>query len=206
MSAREVRHLRERDARLVPWKNGRGITRELALGPDGSSFERADFDWRISVARIEEAGPFSPFPGFERILVITEGEGVVLEHGKLAPRARLRRLDPYRFSGDWPTHCELPRGPVADFNVLARRGKFSAEVLAVPLGPRQLREAVGATQTLVHVLGGPLIARVSGEEEPFELQAGESLWLGALTPHDEIDLVGRNERSTVVVARLKSLH
>ncbi|MEO6711501.1 MAG: HutD family protein [Planctomycetota bacterium] len=205
MSARQVRHLREQDARRVPWKNGRGITKELALWPDGSSFERADFDWRISVARIEEAGPFSEFSGFDRILVITEGEGVILEHGTAAPRSRLRRLEPYRFSGDWPTRCELPRGPVADFNVLARRGEFSAEVLALPLGLRQLRETIEASDVLVHASGGALRARVSGEEACFELQAGDSLVLQNLGPNDEIDLTGTDAKSSAIVTRLKHL-
>src|SRR5687767_10413887 len=39
----EVVHLHPADARLVPWKNGRGVTRELALWPEGASLERGDF-------------------------------------------------------------------------------------------------------------------------------------------------------------------
>ncbi|HUR28577.1 MAG TPA: HutD family protein, partial [Planctomycetota bacterium] len=148
------------DCRRVPWKNGRGVTSEIALGPEGASFERGDFDWRVSTARIEEAGPFSEFAGFDRILVITAGDGVLLEHGPAAPRARLRRLEPYRFSGDWPTQCEPVRGPVADFNVLTRRGRVTGDVMALQLGARRLRELIGANDALLHVLDGELVARV----------------------------------------------
>src|SRR5262245_5272313 len=119
-STLEVVHLTPADARSVPWKNGRGATRELALWPAGASFERAEFDWRISTAPVDEPGPFSAFPGLARILVVTEGAGFVLVHGGDAPRARVRRLEPYRFDGAWPTTAELPHGPVTDFNVLFR--------------------------------------------------------------------------------------
>src|SRR5258708_2763617 len=60
----QIRQLTPADARRVPWKNGRGVTDELALWPPGASFERGDFDWRIACAGVDAAGPFSAFPGF----------------------------------------------------------------------------------------------------------------------------------------------
>ena len=71
---REVLHLSRDDARRVPWKNGRGATEELALWPRDSRFEQDDFEWRISKAVVDESGPFSMFPGFERILVVLRGD------------------------------------------------------------------------------------------------------------------------------------
>lgn len=137
---REVVHLRERDSRRVAWKNGRGVTDELALWPADASFERGDFDWRVARAAIDAAGPFSSFPGFERVLVATAGDGLVLEHGNAAARARVRRLEPYRFSGDWETAAALTSGRVEDLNVLARRGRCAVEVEALRLGRRRVRE------------------------------------------------------------------
>jgi environmental stress-induced protein Ves len=201
MSRREVRYFCASEARLVPWRNGRGTTRELAIGPAGASFERGDFDWRISTATLAESGPFSDFAGFERVLVITSGDGLIVEHGSAAPRARLRRMEPYRFSGDWPTRGELVAGPVADFNVLARRGQFVAEALAVELGARTLREALGEDLVFVHVLARA-VARVSGEEEPFELAAGDSLAVTGATRHDEVEIAGKHDACGVIVVRL----
>lgn len=201
---REVRMLRAAAARRVPWKNGQGFTEEFALGPAEASFERGDFDWRISKARVTESGPFSHFPGFERVLVLTEGPGLLLEHGSDAPRARLRRLEPYRFSGDWPTRGELVQGPVADFNVLARRGRFAAEVLAVPLGARRLREQVAASLVLVHALDARLSVRLSGEEQAFELEAGDSLLAEGLGAEDELDLTGTMPECGLIVVRLRA--
>lgn len=205
---RRVRLLRAGDARSVPWKNGRGVTRELALGPEGASFERGDFDWRISAASVAENGPFSAFPGFERVLVITSGEGLVLEHGDAAPRARLRRMQPYRFSGDWPTRAELvgapgpvPDSTVRDFNVLARRGRLDAQALAVELGARTLRENLGDELVFVHVLARAT-ARVSGEDDPFELAEADSLLITGTSRHDEIEISGRHDACGVILVRL----
>lgn len=199
---RETLHLSPADARRTPWKNGRGETLELALYPPEASFERGDFLWRISRARIEEDGPFSSFVGFDRILIVVEGEGLVLAHGGSAPRARLRPLEPYRFSGDWPTAGELVRGPVADFNVVTRRGAVSAEVQALPLARRRAREPLSTEHAFVHVLAGALFARVTGEEEPFDLVAGDSLWVRDPRPGDELDLTGRGEGTSALLVRL----
>jgi len=187
----EVHRFTPADSRLVPWRNGRGTTRELALWPARARFELLDFDWRISCAPVEEPGPFSSVPGLERILVVTTGAGFVLTHGDAAPRARLRRLEPYRFSGDWPTVAELPYGPIEDFNVLFRPERVRASVEPLALGARRVRETLGSGQVFLHVLQGVLGARVTGEEEGFTLEAGCSLWLRGLAGGEELELVGR---------------
>jgi environmental stress-induced protein Ves len=197
----EVRQLKAAASRRATWKNGRGATEELALWPDEASFERGDFDWRISKAQVDEAGAFSSFPGFERLLLVVSGVGLVLEHGELAPRAHLRAMQPLRFSGDWPTRCELPHGPIQDFNVLTRKGVCSAELLAVHLGARRLREAHESRQAFVHALGGALSVRVSGEEQTFELEAGDSLLVNHGGASDEFDLLGRHDDSKLVLVR-----
>jgi environmental stress-induced protein Ves len=199
---REVLHLTAADVRRLAWKNGRGVTEELALWPLGSAFERGDFVWRISKAAITGPGPFSSFAGCERILVVTEGDGLVLEHGSLAPRARLRRFEPYRFSGDWPTEAAEAQGAISDFNVIARRGSCRAEVLVSRLGSRRVREPLALGHAFVHVLGAGVVARVTGEEEPFELAPGESLWVRGATERDELELLGTGAASVALVVRI----
>jgi hypothetical protein len=198
----EVVHLRPSDARVLPWKNGRGVTRELALWPAGASFERGDFDWRLSSAPVNEAGPFSVFPGVERILVVTEGAGLVLAHGTHAPRARLRRLEPYAFSGDWSTTAELSGGAITDFNVMWRPERARVTVEALALGGRRARESLAAGHAFVHLLAGGCSARITGEEEPFELAVQESLWLRGLRGGEELDLAGRAAGSELLIVGL----
>jgi uncharacterized protein len=199
---REVVHLTAADARRVPWKNGRGVTLELALWPQRSSFERGDFDWRISKARIESNGPFSSFADHDRILVVTDGDGLVLTHDASAPRVRLRRLEPYRFRGDWPTTAELTRGTVADFNVMTRRGSAEANVEALVLGTRRTRESFAAGHAFAHMLSGRATARAIGEEDAFELEAGDSLWIRGASTDEEIDLAGAEAGSTLLLVRI----
>lgn len=55
----------------APWRNGGGRTVEIASGPAGSN---GAWSWRISVASIDAAGPFSAFPGLGRILTLVEGD------------------------------------------------------------------------------------------------------------------------------------
>jgi len=199
---REVVQLTSADARRMPWKNGRGSTDELALWPARATYERGDFDWRISRASVTSAGPFSKFDGFDRVLVITSGGALVLEHGDRAPRARVRALEPYKFSGDWPTSAELTGGRADDFNVLTRRGRCSADIQVLNLARRRLREAFDATHAFVHALRGAAHVRITGEEQPFELALGESLLATELNARDELDIAGGADDSVALLVRI----
>ena len=59
-----------------PWKNGGGTTQEIACWPPGAGLE--SFSWRISIARIARSGPFSAFPGIDRVITLLDGAGVRL--------------------------------------------------------------------------------------------------------------------------------
>ncbi len=110
-----------------PWKNGAGLTREIAVSPAGATPET--FDWRISVAEVERDAPFSAFPGIDRCIVLLRGSGMLLHgaDGGLVHRLD-RRHEPFHFSGDLPLDATLLGGPNTDFNVMTRRGRFRAEV------------------------------------------------------------------------------
>ena len=108
-----------------PWKNGTGLTREIAFG--GAS--AADFDWRISVAEVAHDAPFSPFPGVDRCITLLGGAGMRLhavdgsvDHALTTP------LAPFRFPGDLAPAATLVDGACSDFNVMTRRGCWRSEV------------------------------------------------------------------------------
>lgn len=99
----------------VPWKNGGGLTREIA--------GRADANgplWRLSRADIARDGPFSAFPGQSRILTLVAGAGLVLEFPD-GPRA-IGRLAPLSFDGETPVSARLDARPVEALNLILRRG------------------------------------------------------------------------------------
>jgi environmental stress-induced protein Ves len=204
-SKRAVRHLTTADLVEQPWKNGRGVTHELAIWPPSATLESGDFDWRISRSAVDEPGRFSTFAGFDRVLVVTNGAGMSLTHGQAAPRARLRMYEPYRFAGDWPTRCELVAGAVEDLNVICRASRCSAQVEVSRLGDRRRRDAIGPGHAFAHVLSGSATARITGEEEPFELAEGESLWAQALAREEEIDISGASSDTIVVLIGISAI-
>ncbi len=111
-----------------PWKNGGGVTREITAWPPGSGLD--DFDWRISMAEVSEAGAFSVFPGVDRVLTVLEGAlGLTFGEGK--PVFLDAWSDPFAFPGDQPCHGLPVGGPVLDLNLMVRRGRVEGAVRRV---------------------------------------------------------------------------
>ena len=85
MNAAGPQILRAADRVATRWKNGLGVTREIAAYPPGSDLD--SFGWRVSMASVDTGGPFSSFPGVDRQLAVLEGRlalgvgGEVVEHG-----------------------------------------------------------------------------------------------------------------------------
>jgi environmental stress-induced protein Ves len=110
------------DFTTMPWRNGLGETVELlrADGPSG-------FTWRISRAAIVENGAFSQFPNIDRMLVLLEGDGILLHFPNES-----RRLDEnfgmIAFPGDVAVNCELLGGACRDLNIMTDRRFFVADV------------------------------------------------------------------------------
>lgn len=132
------------DADRLPatsWKNGGGTTREIACHPAGAGIE--DFGWRVSIADIAADGPFSPFPGIDRVITLLDGPGVRLYAPDAGIDHRLDRpLAPFAFPGEAAIESTLLGGATADFNVMTRRGQWHAEV-RVPTQATELQAAPG---------------------------------------------------------------
>lgn len=60
--------------RWMPWRNGGGWTAEIHVEGD-----EAAPDWRLSLAIIEQDGPFSAWPGVDRTLVWLDGSSLDLD-------------------------------------------------------------------------------------------------------------------------------
>ena len=117
-----ITHLPALQRTPQPWKNGGGVTREIAVFPEGAGLE--NFHWRISMAEVTDIRPFSLFPGVDRHLTVLSGR-LQLDFAD-----RQYVLNPGRtlaFEGDAPA-SGTPLMPVTDLNVMTRRGKVSAEV------------------------------------------------------------------------------
>lgn len=108
----------------VPWRNGRGVTRNLAIEPENAGFD--GFIWRVSIADMEESAAFSAFPGVDRTIVLLRGNGMILESD--ARFVLDTKFEPHRFSGEEVIRATLIDGPARDFNVMVRRGLAEAAV------------------------------------------------------------------------------
>lgn len=103
--------------RHTPWKNGGGVTVDIAIVSD------KDGDvWRLGRTPIVAAGPFSDYSGFDRVQVLVAGSGLVLEtpDGEIDVRESFR---PVRFAGETPIVSRLEVGPVEVVNLIGNRAK-----------------------------------------------------------------------------------
>ncbi|MGC4024826.1 MAG: HutD family protein [Mesorhizobium sp.] len=169
-----MRLIRAKDYRRMPWKNGGGETIEIAVFPKGA--DTSNFDWRVSMARVESDGPFSVFLGIDRTLAILEGAGVELS---VVGTETERIVDtPHSFPGDVETSARLIDGPITDLNVMTRRGAFQSRVTPLQLStPREI--VVMSPVALVYCQTG----KVTIEQEfvsPIELIAGDTLFIEAM--------------------------
>ncbi|MEV7339717.1 HutD family protein [Streptomyces sp. NPDC093544] len=152
----------------VPWKNGGGVTREIAVSPEGAGM--GDFAWRVSLAEVAADGPFSPFPDVDRTLTVVQGAGMDLTVG--GERRLVNSLYvPQDFRGDIPTDCRLLDGPVVNLNVMwrrsaARRPPTVAVVrgrLSLPAAPALIVALDGPTEVAGLTLGRYDAALLTGE-------------------------------------------
>jgi environmental stress-induced protein Ves len=119
-----------------PWKNGGGVTHEIARHAVSEGWQ-----WRISIAEVGADGPFSLFPGMTRILTVIDGAGIDLLSADGLLEARLYR--PVPFSGDFDVTARLVGGPVRNLNLIYDANAVEAAVEVI-LGPATLTCAAGS--------------------------------------------------------------
>lgn len=103
------------------WKNGGGITRPVASAPG----KTREFGWRLSLADVGMAGPFSVFPGISRLMGILEGK-LRLEVQGLTPIDLTPASAAFAFPGDAPAHGAPLGGLVRDINLMFDAECFEA--------------------------------------------------------------------------------
>jgi environmental stress-induced protein Ves len=182
------------------WANGGGTTRVLAARAAREDALGPDFDWRVSLADIDRAGPFSAMPGVERVFAVLEG-GVELVFEPAAPEATgahrvaasrrdvaatRRTLDatapPIRFRGESaPGATPVGDAPCRALNLMVARDRFTAAMRRVALADG---EALDARWVLSHArvpgfVHGCFVQRGAIAVGPHMAQAGELALLDA---------------------------
>jgi environmental stress-induced protein Ves len=150
----------------MPWKNGGGITHEIA-----KETRAGRLLWRLSVAEVASDGPFSAFPGLTRILTVLSGAGLVLRTAEGVIEAM--PLHPVRFSGDLPVTGERVAGDVRDLNLIFDAERIAGSVTPVT-GPFEAKGPVALCAIAgLCLAGGQVVAPGSLALDAPEVELGQ---------------------------------
>ncbi|TQD48280.1 HutD/Ves family protein [Marilutibacter aestuarii] len=189
--------------RRVRWKNGCGWTREaaqgrLAPGPgvhalaaesvpgnspcdgDGDHDGRGAgdaWDWRLSIAEIDEDAAYSSFPGVDREQMLLSGNGLRLRLGEHV-ETLMPPHDRHVFPGEAPVFAELVDGRVQAINLMWRRGRVALQSWFRPLVGPMLVFTDPAETWVLHLVSGH--ARLDRTHALPRLEAGDTVVLQGL--------------------------
>jgi environmental stress-induced protein Ves len=163
------------DIPATPWRNGGGMTRELASWPREGAWR-----WRMSVAEVTASGPFSRFDGITRWFAVLKGAGVALtvrtpsdSEDLVVCEHPLTLADPVLcFDGAATTYCQLLDGPTQDFNLMVADDCLPARMVRVQ---GDLQVLAGATKTIA-IYAVDSGARVRFNTEDLFVPAGTLVW------------------------------
>lgn len=168
--------IRGADLVAAPWKNGGGVTREVGAFPEGAGLDA--FTWRVSIADVAQAGPFSCFAGIDRTLVLLSGAGMLLDETDdtgahaVKTHALTQPLDIARFAGEARIDARLVDGATRDFNLMVRRGAAEGET-EVWRGDSQ--HTLSADVVLLFCASGSVSVTLGDEVQARVLEADDTL-------------------------------
>lgn len=189
-----AKHLPASARVAVPWKNGGGITREVAR--DAQLAGEGTFRWRVSIAEVSKEGPFSRFPGYRRIISVIGGQGMELREAGRGSTV-LRPFQPYAFDGDADVHGALPSGPVSDLNVIFQPQAVQASMHFTEEGG-EFRAGPGSTMLVLNT--GPETLECDADGQRIVLAA----WDAVLATSGEASSFPEGVRCAVITLRLRS--
>ncbi len=179
MTPLPLRHLPIASARRVRWRNGLGWTREIARVPDSE-----DWNWRLSIAEIDQTAPFSRFPGVDRVLVLLSGGGLRLDFEDGPARTLRAPFEFHRFDGEAGVTGVLLDGPTCDFNLMWRREAVDARLEVVELEGAHTQELAAGEEGAIHLLRG------SATLGDLPLAAQDTVAIGAQSAAHRVRLEG----------------
>lgn len=163
----KVWHRKAADYQGQAWRNGGGWTTELEREGNPGRFL-----WRLSIAEVERSGPFSDFAGYERTLMLLEGDGMELTFDAATVTSIDQPHRPVVFDGGARVDCRLLGGPVRDMNLMVDRERARGTLAVRALdAPAQVR--ADAAWFLLYALRGASEARIGAGE--YRLAPGELL-------------------------------
>jgi len=153
--------------RRTPWKNGGGVTVDIAEHGDA---------WRFGRTPITAPGPFSDYTGFDRAQVLVAGRGLVLQtpDGEIDVRMPLK---PVTFAGETPIVSRLEAGPIEVVNLIGNRASVRIDLQVLQAGAAMGRSA---GTHIVYAAQGPAALAIEGVAH--RLAANHALRLEVASP------------------------
>ncbi len=150
--------------RRSPWKNGGGVTTDIA--------EQGEI-WRFGRTPIVAPGRFSDYSGFDRVQILVAGRGLVLQtpDGEIDVRTPFR---PVRFAGETPITSQLEAGPVEVVNLIGARAAVHLDLEVLGAGQTL---ALGPGTHIAYCADGP--ANLSDPAKQYALAADHGLRIEA---------------------------
>ena len=169
-----------------------GITTQIAIYPLQAEYNKRNFLWRLSTARVDcEESTFTALPGISRVLMVLKGE-IRLEHRE-HHTAVVKAYEQDQFSGDWTTRSF---GKASDFNLMLGKGcegRLSPLVLYdhedVDLTDKSAVSFAEAT-TVFYCVDGD--CEINAGEQNYQLAAGDALLINRHNDGEEVSLSIRN--------------
>ena len=183
---KEARHLARADYIAMPWRNGAGITHEIAREPA----QGEDFSWRMSLASLQMNGPFSSYAGYRRCVALVEGHGFRLHIAGVSAELRTRGSH-ILFDGAADTRCELVDGPCTDLSLIVRAPGLIDYVRELAIDGQEELKSPAARTLALFVLRGAVSAQTSGRSA----RAHERAAFFRLNLHDTLLLPGEQSWS-----------
>ena len=153
--------------RRTPWKNGGGVTIDIAEHEDA---------WRFGRTPITTPGPFSDYSGFDRAQVLVAGHGLVLQtpDGCIDVRTPLK---PVAFAGETKIVSRLEAGPVEVVNLIGNRARVRIDLQVLHAGAAMGRSA---GTHIVYSPQGPAALAIDGTAH--RLAADHALRVEVVSP------------------------
>jgi uncharacterized protein len=173
--------LKPSDYMIQKWKNGSGSTSQIGIEPQSASFPIDPYHWRVSSARVNASGPFSLFPGYDRLLVLIHGEKLILKErtpSELRPLRELKPFQIFKFAGEKEIYAEADGQDLIDYNIFWKRGAVDAQCDIISKDSSlALRLPATRLSVIATVIGGGATLRLGDSGLTWHLKDWETLRL-----------------------------
>ena len=173
----------------MPWRNGSGVTLEIAREPAADS----EFLWRLSLATVADSGPFSSYPGYRRSVTLIAGNGFRLNRGGQEPAILDTVGATALFSGGASTGCTLLNGRSTDLSLMVREPGTIISVTRIQDAAARVVPLPSGTLNAVFCLGEGTLVTLSGSAGPSSRASTEA----KLAVHDTA-LLGAQAAEVVI--------